>query len=126
MKTAIENLQTRVSEIELVMLPSIGFDIKNTQQNLFKVLHFKKEFEIICLRLDCIESLVNHAKHNLDVFEKQVDTAEENLVKHKADHVSLSLFHKPKTVPKFKAPLNYEPPIIFEPSYYLRETKQKN
>lgn len=58
MKSTIENIQTRIAEIENVFLPTIRHDSEVAKDNFSQILLFKDSFEEICLRIDNLESLV--------------------------------------------------------------------
>lgn len=124
MKSATENLQTRVSEIEIVMLPSISFDVEKTQQNVLKILQFQESFESLCSKIDRLASLVSHVKANLDVLETQVDVAAEDLRIKRVDYKPMSVFKNYTDLQKHKLRRSdgnkqIEPPEIFKASDYF-------
>lgn len=79
MKSTIENVQTRVAEIENVFLPTIRHDSEVAKDNFNQILLYKEPFDEICSRIDGLESLVSRAKDDLEKLEKQMEIAEDEL-----------------------------------------------
>lgn|SRR5690349_9180008 len=79
MNSTIENMQTRVAEIENVFIPTIRHDSEVTKDNLSQILQFKDQFDDICSRIDNLESLVSRAKVDLEKLEQQMEIAEDEL-----------------------------------------------
>lgn len=79
MISTVENIQTRVSEIDYVFLPTIRHDIEISKENVTEILQFKDKFDQICLQIDCLESLVNRVKVDLSKIEEQMDIASDEL-----------------------------------------------
>lgn len=117
MKTTVENIETRVMEIENVFLPTIRHDTTIAKENYSQILQFKESFDEICDRIDNLESLVNRAKVNLTELENQVAIAEEELdiPERKVDILlkSLNIFSKPQALGSNLDNGLYKPPEIF-------------
>lgn len=79
MISTIENIQTRVSEIEYVFLPTIRHDTEMNKESLFEILQFKEGFDKVCSQIDNLDSLVNRVKLDLMKLEEQMDIANDEL-----------------------------------------------
>lgn len=118
MKTTVENIESRLVEIENVFLPTIRHDQAVAKENFSQILQFKENFDEICDRIDNLESLVNKAKMNLSELEKQVEIAEEELdIPEKGVDIffkSLNIFTKPQPMgTNLDSEGKYKPPEIF-------------
>lgn len=79
MMSTIENIQTRVTEVENVFLPAIRHDSEIAKDNLTQILQMKDSVDDICSRIDNLKSLVDRAKVDLNQLERQMEIAEEEL-----------------------------------------------
>ncbi|KAG5677279.1 hypothetical protein PVAND_007049 [Polypedilum vanderplanki] len=98
--TTTETIQTRMSEIENVFMPTIKHDSEVTKDNLTQILECREKFDKICDQIDNLESLVERVKIDLNKIEKQVQIAEEELdiPEKKIDILlkSINIFAKPR------------------------------
>lgn len=79
MISTVDNIQTRVSEIDYVFLPTIRHDIEISKENVTEILQFKDKFDQICLQIDSLELLVSRVKVDLSKIEDQMDIASDEL-----------------------------------------------
>lgn len=126
MKSTVENIETRVSEIENVFLPTIRHDTTVAKENFDQVLQFKDNFDEICDRIDNLELLVNRVKGNLNELEKQVEIAQEELdiPEKKVDILlkSFKIFTKPQSYgTNLDSDGNYKPPEIYSSKDFFDE-----
>lgn len=123
--STVENIETRVSEIENVFLPTIRHDTEIARDNFNQILNFKESFDEICCRIDNLEAVVNRAKINLVELEKQVEIAEEELdiPERKVDILwkSLNIFAKPQQLGTNLSDGSYKPPVIFSAKEFFDE-----
>lgn len=126
MKSTVENIETRISEIENVFLPTIRHDTTVAQENFHQICQFKENFDEICDQIDNLEAMVNRVKVDLNELEKQVEIAEEELdIPEKTVDIllkSFSIFAKPPTYgTNWDDEGNYKPPEIFSAKEYFDE-----
>lgn len=128
MISTAENIQTRVSEIEYVFLPTICNDTKLNKENLNEILQFKDQFDQVCSQIDNLDSLVNRVKVDLTKLEKQMEIAESQLnipAKNPAINflISMNPFLKTKTSQDTNIGSNgaYEQPDIFKTVDYITQ-----
>lgn len=128
MISTIENIQTRVVEIENVFFPTIRHDSEMAKENFNQILQFKDSFDVLCQRVDNLESLVLRAKSDLNELERQMEIAEDELQipeKSLSSSIlkSLNTFLKPQS----SAPATnlshgtYQPVEIFKTSDYFEK-----
>lgn len=79
MISTCENIQTRISEIENVFLPTIKHDVEVTRDNLSQILEFQEEFDSICSKIDNFEMCLDRVNSDLQKLEKQVEIADKEL-----------------------------------------------
>lgn len=126
-----ENIQTRISEIESVFLPTIRHDTEITKQNLSQLLESKPEFDRICEQIDNLESMVERIKSDLNVIQRQVDIAEEELdiPEKKIDILlkSINIFAKPRDVSETNWNHDgfYSAPNIFKTEDYFKSNENE-
>ena len=126
MMTTVENIETRVLEIENVFLPTIRQNFDVAKENFNQILQFRESFDEICERIDNLEAVVNCAKMNLVELEKQVEIAEEELdiPERKVDILwkSLNIFAKPQQLgTNLNDEMKYKPPVIFNTKEFFEE-----
>jgi biogenesis of lysosome-related organelles complex 1 subunit 4 len=124
MKSTVENIETRVSEIENIFLPPIRHDTTVAKENFNQILQFKDHFDEICDRIDNLELLVNRVKANLNEIEKQVEIAEEELdIPEKTVDIllkSFKIFAKTQTYgTNLDSDGNFKPPEIYSAKDYF-------
>lgn len=123
----IENIETRVSEIENVFLPTIRHDSEIFMENFTQILRFKDQFSEICTQVDNLEALLQRVKGDLNKLEQQVEIAEEELdiPERKLDILlkSINIFAKPRNPQDTNLGTdgNYEPPEIFKAKEYFEQ-----
>lgn len=79
MASTIENIETRVSEVESIFMTDIQQNSITLRENLANILQHKNSFDEICLKIDNLESFVSRVKGDLSKLERQVQIAEEEL-----------------------------------------------
>ena len=130
MISTVENIQTRLLEIEYVFFPTISHETNVTKENLNDVLQFKDKFDQICSQIDNLESLVSRVKGDLTKIERQMDIAEEEL---KIPAKSSTMNFLINMNIRKKVPLGsnigengkYEHPDIFKTSDYFTDADKK-
>lgn len=129
MISTVENIQTRVSEIDYVFLPTIRHDVEVSKENIGEILQFKDKFDQICSQIDSLESLVSRVKVDLSKIEEQMDIASDEL---EIPQKGLQLNSFLKSMNPFLKPRNpyatnigptgsYEPPDIFKAQDFFHD-----
>lgn len=128
MISTIENIQTRISEIENVFVPTIKHDVEVTHDNVAQILQFREPFDQICTKIDNFESCLNRIKSDLEKLERQVEIADKELeIEDKNTPLkflkSMRLFTKPDQQGTNLGPDgNFVPVEIFKAESYFTET----
>lgn len=115
-----ENIQTRINEVELIILPTIRHDAEIAKENVSEILQFKGKFDALCDQIDSLEAMVNRVKSDLVKIQKQVEIADEELdiPEKKLDIFlkSINIFAKPRDPSETNYNENgiYQAPEIFK------------
>lgn len=131
MISTVENIQTRMSEIEYVFLPTIRHDTEINRENLSEILQFKEHFDQICSQIDNLDSLVNRVKLDLIQLEEQMDIADEELDVSSKNPLNFLKSINPFTKPRTPLETNvgkdghYDPIEIFQAADYFNDEKNE-
>lgn len=132
MISTIENLQTRMSEIEYVFLPTIRHDTEINKENLSEILQFKEHFDQVCSQIDNLDSLVNRVKSDLIQLEQQMDIADEELDVSSKNPLnffkSMNPFTKPRSPMETNVDKNghYDPIEVFRAADYFNDDEKNS
>lgn len=128
MISTIENIQTRLSEIEYVFLPTIRNDSEMNKESISEILQFKEQFDKVCSQIDNLDSLVYRVKSDLIKIEDQMDIADEELDLSNRNSLnflkSLNPFVKTRNPQKTnvgESSGRYDPIDVFHASEYFDE-----
>lgn len=117
-------MEIRLEEFES-LLQIISFDTNSSLNETFpKILNFKKDFDVLCNRIDTLESFVKTVHGNLMALENQVQIADSELdIPEKPVEIlirSLNLFAKTSNVGTNLKDGVYNPPKIFSTEEFFK------